>query len=364
MDERLGKHAVSSYSEFQPLEEVIVGSVSGALVTSWDTIEKHTVPPGSEDLDAIVGRPGAPYSSELVEAAERCLAELLGILVEAGVVVRRPAPFDFSAPFATPAWSVRSGLSSANPRDVILVAGDELIEAPMPDRARHYEVWPYRPLLREYLVAGARWTAAPKPRLLDDLYRPDYQVPGPGEPMRWVLTDAEPVFDAADVLRCGRDVFVEKSHVTNGLGITWLRRHLEGRFRIHEIEPRYRRQMHIDTSLVLLAPGKVMVNPEFLDPARLPAAFSGWDVLIAPEPRVTPRTARGLMSRWSALNVLSLDERRVVVERNQEPLMRALTKWGFEPIPCSFEDYTLFGGSLHCATLDVRRAGGMEDYTR
>ena len=354
---------VNSFSEWDPLEEVILGRVEGATVASWDTIERATVPPGSWDvLEQVIGKPGAPYPARMVDAAQACAEEFVSVLTAAGVTVRRPDPMDFSAGFATPAWEVANGLSAANPRDVLVVFGDEIIEAPMPDRGRHYETWPYRRLLKEYLRAGAKWTAAPKPQLLADLYRSDYEVPGPEEEMRWVVTEAEPVFDAADIVRCGTDVFIEKSHVTNAFGIAWLRSHLCGRFRVHEVRPRYRRQMHIDTSLVPLAPGKVMVNPEFLDPDDLPDVFDSWEKLIPPEPVVTPKTAQGVMSRWSAINVLSLDESRVVVERSQQPMIRALQEWGFEPVPCSFEDYTLFGGSFHCATLDIRRRGGPESY--
>jgi glycine amidinotransferase len=353
---------VSSYTEFQPLEEVIVGSPAGAFVPAWTRIEDVTVPPGSEDVDSILGAPGTPFDPGLIEAAEACLAEFLEILAAAGATIRRPDPIDAAAGYATPAWSVPSGMSAANPRDVLLVVGDELIEVPMPDRGRYFEIWPYRTLLKEYHRAGARWVAAPKPQLLDPLYRPGYRAPGQDEPVEWILTDFEPVFDAADALRCGRDLFIEQSQVTNAAGIEWLRRHLGPSYRVHEIRPRYRRQMHIDTSLVLLAPGKALVNPEFLDPAELPDALRTWDVRLAPEPVVTEKTARGVMSKWSGLNMFSLDERHVVVERQQTTLIKELADWGFEPVPCSFEDYTLFGGSFHCATLDVRRRGGWESY--
>jgi glycine amidinotransferase len=353
---------ISSYTEWQPLEEVIVGRPTGATIASWTTIEKTTVPPGSESLDGVIGEPGRPYPSHLVEAAEECVEEFIDILEEAGVTVRRPDLIDFSAPYSTPAWSVDNGWSCANPRDVLLVIGDEIIECPMPDRGRHYETWPYRSLLKEYFRQGARWVAAPKPQLLDDLYRPDYEVPGMTEEVQWGLTDFEPVFDAADALRCGHDIFIEQSQVTNADGIAWLRRHLGDKYRVHEVRPRYRRQMHIDTSLILLAPGKAMINPEFLDPDDLPEILAKWDLLIAPEPVVTPKTAQGVMSKWSAINMLSLDERRVVVESTQTNLMKLLEDWDFEPVPCSFEDYTLFGGSFHCATLDIRRRGECESY--
>ena len=60
--------------------------------------------------------------------------------------------------------------------------------------------------------------------------------------------------------------------------------------------------------------------------------------------------------------MLMLDEERVVVERRQEPLIEKLKEWGFKPIPCSFEAYYPFMGSFHCATLDVRRRGGLKSY--
>jgi glycine amidinotransferase len=62
------------------------------------------------------------------------------------------------------------------------------------------------------------------------------------------------------------------------------------------------------------------------------------------------------------MNILMLDEKRVVVERRQEPLLRAFEEWGFEPIACSFENYYAFAGSFHCATLDVRRRGELQSY--
>jgi glycine amidinotransferase len=43
-------------------------------------------------------------------------------------------------------------------------------------------------------------------------------------------------------------------------------------------------------------------------------------------------------------------------------MIRALKDWGFEPIPCPFLNYSPFGGSFHCATLDVRRTGTLQSY--
>jgi glycine amidinotransferase len=69
-----------------------------------------------------------------------------------------------------------------------------------------------------------------------------------------------------------------------------------------------------------------------------------------------------MTSKWINMNILMLDERRAIVERQDEPMITALKKWGFLPISCNFRNFNSFGGSFHCATLDVRRRGTLESY--
>lgn len=56
------------------------------------------------------------------------------------------------------------------PRDILLVVGEEIIEAPMCWRSRFFEYRAYRDLIKEYFHAGATWTTAPKPLMDDALY--------------------------------------------------------------------------------------------------------------------------------------------------------------------------------------------------
>ena len=56
------------------------------------------------------------------------------------------------------------------PRDVLLVVGEEIIEAPMCWRSRFFEYRAYRDLMKEYFHAGATWTVAPKALMDDALY--------------------------------------------------------------------------------------------------------------------------------------------------------------------------------------------------
>lgn len=63
-----------------------------------------------------------------------------------------------------------SGMYGAMPRDILLVVGNEIIEAPMAWRARFFEYRAYRRLIKDYFNSGAKWTTAPKPTMADELY--------------------------------------------------------------------------------------------------------------------------------------------------------------------------------------------------
>jgi len=350
---------VSSYDEWGLLEEVIVGRLEGAAIPPNHPVVTFNVPRPVGGIYRFVG--GFRYPKLLTAPAQRELDAFIHVLQAEGVRVRRPDVLDFSKAAKTPFWK-STGFCISCPRDGFLVVGDEILETPMAWRSRFFEPWCYQRLFREYFEAGARWTAAPKPMLRDGLYDDDYRTPEPGEPVNYVVNESEVVFDAADFVRCGRDLFVTKSNVTNDAGIRWLRRHLRDDYSVHEIESRCRQPMHIDSSFMPLAPGKLLINPEYIDQSRLPDMFKTWDVLVAPKPDPVRGVIASMCSDWISINVLMLDEKRVICEKTQPTMVKALEGWGFEPIPLEFLHFSPFGGSFHCATLDVRRQGQLESY--
>lgn len=353
---------VNSFNSWDPLEEVIVGRLEGATIPSGHISVSYNVPRTAARLLTFFG--GRRYPGFLLKAAQKQLDGFIRLLEAEGVTVRRPDVIDFSRRYRTPYWSSR-GFCVACPRDGFLVVGNEIIETPMAWRSRFFEAYAYRSLFKEYFARGARWSSAPKPALLDSLYNYNYTIPKKGEPLRYVITEDEPVFDAADFIRCGRDIFAQRSNVTNLAGINWLRRHLGETYRIHEIESICRTPMHIDSSFMPLAPGKLLVNPEYIDLRKIPRIFNSWEIIVAPPPDPIPGPFFkycSMTSAWISMNVLMLDEKRVIVEKSQPSMIRVLKQHGFEPIPCAFHDYLPFGGSFHCATLDIRRRGGLQSY--
>ncbi len=348
---------VNSHNEWDLLEEVIVGIVDGACFPSWHIALQATLPEDQHEL--FRANAGRPFPPEQIAAAKEELEEFVHILEGEGVRVRRPVRLNQLQPYGGLNWT-STGLYTAMPRDVLLVIGNEIIECPLAWRSRYYETCGYKPLLKEYFHAGAKWSTAPKPELKDEQYDYAWTESKPGEPVRHVITEFEPTFDAADFMRCGRDILAQKSNVTNDFGIAWLRRHLGDRYRIHVFEFNDPHAMHIDATLVPLAPGKLLINPQRV--LQVPKIFKGWDVFHAPKPIIPPEHTLYMTSKWINMNVLMLDEQRVVVERQDEPMIAALKNWGFTPIPCNFRNFNSFGGSFHCATLDIRRRGNLNSY--
>jgi glycine amidinotransferase len=56
----------------------------------------------------------------------------------------------------TPDWSVSVGNSATCPRDILIVFGNEIIEAPMSMRGRFFEYRAYRSLITDYWKQGSK----------------------------------------------------------------------------------------------------------------------------------------------------------------------------------------------------------------
>jgi glycine amidinotransferase len=271
-----------------------------------------------------------------------------------------------SVPVKTPDWSAPGGHANACPRDLLLVIGDEIIEAPMAQRARYFEFRAYRNLIKHYFAGGARWTTAPKPLMTDQLYRlPDIAQPRPFDFQAGsLLTEFEPAFDAASLARFGRDIFWQPDLVSNAFGMEWLQRHLGSAYRIHRATFREPLPTHIDTTLVPVRPGIVLTNPHrpCLDETLGLFHRNGWQTVDAPVSVRSGVSPARDVSNWISMNILMLDPRTAIVEQAERPMMELLRSLGCEVIPCAFDRVYPFGGGFHCCTADIYREGTLQSY--
>jgi N-dimethylarginine dimethylaminohydrolase len=342
---------VWSCTEWDPLEEVIVGNPLNARFPSPD--RSTQVAEFSRPLADI---PRGPFPQRIIDETEEDLSRFIDVLRQSGATVKRPETWPHDRSVSTIHWEAQ-GYYNYCPRDVLLIAGDQIIETPNVIRSRYQETFSYRALLLDYLRSGARWYSAPKPMLLDSLFEVDPDKPTP--------RNDEPAFDAANVLRLGRDLIYLVSSTGNELGGRWLETILGREFRVHFLKDVYYGS-HIDSTLVALRPGLLLCNPARVRDDTLPAVLKQWEIIYSPPMENVGRHGDDpsmlIGSDWIDMNAFSINPNTVVVDRDQLALIRLLEKKGLDVVPLKLRHAQLLGGGFHCATLDTRRKGPLQRY--
>jgi glycine amidinotransferase/scyllo-inosamine-4-phosphate amidinotransferase 1 len=342
---------VSVHNEWDPLEEIIVGSAENAFMPSVDQGFK-VIQGAATDLFHQLHK--GVFPQQIVEETEEDIQVFTEVLESLGIVVKRPKPIKLEGTFKTLDWEAEHYFSYC-PRDILLAINDTIIETPNVFRSRYFENVEYKEILIDYLKSGAKWIAAPKPRLLDDIYNDS-------DPNQLALKDLEPVFDAANVIRAGKDLFYLVSDSGNELGLTWLQNTLGDKYTVHPCRNLYS-SMHIDSTISLLKPGLALVNPARVTRDNLPAPLKKWDLLVAPEMMPYKYSDLGSFSSvWLGMNLLMLGPNLAVVDKHQTPLIKMLESNGIDVIPLVLRHGRTLGGGFHCITLDTRRKGQLEDY--
>jgi len=344
---------VWSCNEWDPLEEVIVGNPLGARFPTADPSTRL-----AEFPDRLVAEiPQGPFSPQIIEETEEDLNEFVAVLEAQGVTVKRPETWPHEKTFSTIHWESQ-GYYNYCPRDIMLVVGDQVIETPNVIRSRAQESFSYRAMMLDYLKSGARWYSAPRPMLLDSLFDVDRERPTP--------RNDEPAFDAANVLRLGRDLLYLVSGTGNELGGQWLQTMLGEEFRVHFLKDVYYGS-HIDSTFVALRPGLVLCNPARINDDTLPAIFRQWQVIYSPPMEGADRfdadyLHQSIGSKWIDMNLFSIIPDLVVVDADQTALIRLLEGQGMDVIRLKLRHSRMLGGGFHCVTLDIRRRGTLQRY--
>lgn len=388
---------VNSCTEWERAEEVIVARLPDDACFQPEGPDFHGHC-NNEYIQSTILWPKGPKHPNEIQKANLQYDQLATLLRDEGVVVKRPTLVPQNRPISTPFWTTVTGYNCC-PRDKILVVGRELLEASMSQRARVFEEYCYRDLILDYYNRdpGMIWTVAPKPLMRDSLYTHAVDVSNGIKPAFWdrlnarfsakngdispddvksgkhkyqfSTTEDEPIWDAADVARFGKDLFVIHSNTTNQAGFNWLKRHFASRgVACHFMHfPDDLHPQHIDGNFVPLRPGVVLVNRE-----RPPLEWEiskfregNWKLVLSARPNKVnfpmPDFCEGSANGMS-INVFSISPEKVVVEENERELIEQLTDLGFDVIPTAFRDTYQFGGGLQCSTNDIRRADNLKDY--
>ena len=388
---------INSHNEWDKLKEIIVGRAEGTTATmTW----KNQRLLSQKELDEamLIAKEASPqwFYEEVAEDLEGLCEILRGF----GVKVHRPEVFDYSKMYSSPFWSSTSN-NVYNTRDLNLVVGNTVIESPSYLESRYFETTALYPIWYEYLKEGFRWIAGPKPKLNYEVKVPYFRDENEREltngDMRHKnltsgrleklhkLVEKEILFEAANTLRIGKDLLFLVSSSGNKLGAGWLQSVLGDEYRVHQTSDIYR-SSHIDSTVMCLRPGLVLLNSVRVNEKNCPSLFDKWDKIyfedVAPtsvaelEFQRTVRDPLGsrleelgfqtslhdMSSPWVGMNLLSVDPETVIVDNRQKNLIKLLESHKFNVAPVRMRHIYTQGGGIHCATLDTVRESKLESY--
>lgn len=366
---------INSHNEWDKLKEIIVGTAESMACLIFST----PGPPSDEIIETACKLAREAYPKWLVDEVNEDLEELCDVLKDFGAKVYRPNNRDINKIYLTPNWSA-AGNNVYNMRDLHLVVGNTVIESPSQERHRFFEATGLYDIWYEYFKEGFRWIAGPKPKLEGNYKIPFYEN---GKKYHKLAED-EIIFEAANTVRMGRDLLYLVSSSGNYLGAKWLQSVLGDEYRVHTTEEIYR-SSHIDSTVICLRPGLVLLNSYRVNPNNCPKILDKWEKIyfndILPFPKETidfqkkvrnkvynelrklgiESNINDMSSEWIGMNILSLDPHTVVVDKRQTKLIDTLEKYRMTFIPINFR-HSYFMGGIHCSTLDTVRESKLESY--
>ena len=388
---------INSHNEWDKIKEIIVGTAKGTRATlTWN--KKDKISSKNVELAQKLAEEATP--KWLYDEVEEDLDGLSNTLKKLGAIVHRPESFDLSEVYSSPDWNSTSN-NIYNTRDLNLVVGNNVIESPSYQISRYYESTALYPLFYKYFSEGFKWIAGPKPLINYDSSLPYFRdenereltdedikhqkLTGGRLEKLHKLAEKEILFEAANTVRMGKDLLYLISSSGNKLGAQWLQSVLGSEYRVHTTEDIYR-SSHIDSTVMCLRPGLVLLNSARVTEKNCPKIFDKWDKLyfedVAPTSESELRIQKeirdpighkirdlgfktnlfDMSSPWVGMNLLSYDQETVIVDERQTNLIKLLEKNKFNVVKIRMRHIYTQGGGIHCATLDTVRESKLEDY--
>ena len=301
---------IYSVNEWDSLQEVVVGRADFA---NWPSDDPVFALESQKTTWRETPVPSGPVPDWIIDETNQDLDILAATLEQCGATVHRPKALNYQE---------RGGMYGYCPRDRLLIHGSTVIDPAMMYPCRDMEI-----------------------EALDDvIYRADtvYRMP----------RNQGMVLDAANTLRINDTILYLESASGNQKAARWL----QHQFTDVKIETcNFYSGVHIDSTIVPLREGLVMVNASRVNMDNLPRVFDDWEVIWANEVVEQGFYQYPYASRWIALNMLVVDPYTVIVDRNQINLIKILESFNFTVIPLELRHSRTLGGGFHCVTLDLIR---------
>jgi glycine amidinotransferase/scyllo-inosamine-4-phosphate amidinotransferase 1 len=303
---------IDSRNEWDPLEAVMVGSATNA---NWPGADPVFAQESTKTTWTETPVPNGPVPQWIVDEANHELDVLSETLLRLGITVYRPKPMEFIK---------EQGMYNYCPRDRVLIWGDTIVDCNMMYPCRNQEIKNYYRLLAE----ARRILTMPR--------------------------NAGMVLDAANICRLGDTWLFLESASGNHSAYLWLKE----QFPKVTIELcNFYAGVHIDSTIVPLREGLVLLNASRVNESNCPQAFKDWQKIWVNDDMIVPQDfyQYPYASKWIAMNMLVIDPETVIVDAAQTQLITILKSHGINSIPLTLSHSRTLGGGFHCVTLDTRR---------
>ena len=301
---------ISSWNEWDPLKRVVVGT---AYKANWPLHDPVFKLESEKTLWKETPVPSGPVPQWIIDEASEDLNQLATVLSNLGVQVERPTDMDFVA---------HDGMYNYCPRDRLIVYGSTIVDPAM--------MYPCRDMERETM----------------------WDILQEADDVRVMPRDQGMILDAANVLRLNDRMLFLESASGNRRAYNWLC----DQFPNVKIELcNFYAGVHIDSTIVPLRDGVVLLNASRVNERNCPRVFDGWHKVYIKNVVEQGFYEYPYASKWIALNMLVVDPHTVIVDKNQTDLIRALEVLKFTVIPLELRHSRTLGGGFHCVTLDLLR---------
>jgi glycine amidinotransferase/scyllo-inosamine-4-phosphate amidinotransferase 1 len=303
---------ISTKNEWDPLEKIIVGTADHA---NWPSQDPVFAQESEKTTWKETPVPSGPVPQWIIDDANRELDLLSELLEHRGVTVYRPKAMDFVE---------HKGMYNYCPRDRLLVWDTTVVDCNMMYPCRNQEIKNYYRLLAE------------------------------AQNIFTMPRDQGMILDAANICRLGNTWLFLESASGNYLAYLWLK----SKFPQVNIELcNFYAGVHIDSTIVPLREGLVLLNASRVTEQTCPEAFRDWQKIWVTDEMIVPQKfyQYPYASKWIAMNMLALDPETVIIDAAQTQLQAILKTHGIDSIPHTLTHSRTLGGGFHCVTLDTRR---------
>lgn len=348
------------YTEFDPLEEVIVG----------DTFQ-----PG--DLDSVLPAGSRDGVNRILEESKQDLDHFSDLLARGGVKVHRPRVQVPNRGIKMPGLSSTVPSGPVNPRDQYKVQGKTIIQTYTSIQDRYFDSLCYYEIFYDLFKQGYNWISQPIP-LLQQVEHHEH----------WIMNESiyrKPkianniLWHTATMLSAGDKIIVNSFGPGTDAGFDWIRKNLPEFTFVSNKGAVYGNNGHIDTGFVLIDDEtvlhsgidwvpKVLRNKRCIDLSRY-ISDPSMEPYLAEFRKVTGRydpawiqhylNNRDRYNQYFSfdLNVLILDSKNIVFERENLEMFRYLKTFGIDCWVANQRHRVFWEGGVHCMTLDIKRRG-------